>query len=185
MGLSSPMPPPRTDTSARSEHASLLPAACPHSLLSLCKCRGRLSAWISKSSLWFSKVNVFHIAHSTLWDNGRRASWCTNIEIHLICARKSQIGVRHMTVFSPHVILHGVHHSRFIDEEAVAWRGGSQTRVTRVYWAVQTSFLTCKMKITAFVHLARSWGIGPSDSWLLSFLTSACKQPPMPRAWSI
>lgn len=44
-----------------------------------------------------------------------------------------------MTIFSPHVILHGVHHSRFTDEEAVAWTGGSQTRVTRVYWAVQTS----------------------------------------------
>lgn len=95
--------------------------------------------WINKSSLWFSKVNVFHIAHSTLWDDGSRASWCINIEIHLICARKSQIGVRHMTIFSPHVMLHGVYHSRFTDEEAVAWRGGSQTRVTWVYWAVQTS----------------------------------------------
>lgn len=44
-----------------------------------------------------------------------------------------------MTIFSPHVILHGVHHSCFTDEEAVAWRGGSQTRVTRVYLAVQIS----------------------------------------------
>lgn len=83
--------------------------------------------------------------------------------------KKSQVGVRHMTVFSPHMILHGVHHSRFIDEEAVAWRGGSQTGHPGLLGCPNLSFLTCKMKIRPLSTLPGAGALATQTPfWLLS-----------------